>query len=68
MIKRKVFTVIIPQTKTNNRNLEFIEKDSSVAIIKIRGFSNGNYTKFYKETFSKIDSLPIKNTNSRLKK
>jgi C-terminal processing protease CtpA/Prc len=45
-----------PQTKKNNRNLEFIEKDSSVAVVKIRGFSNGNYKKFYKEAFSKIEN------------
>jgi C-terminal processing protease CtpA/Prc len=42
-------------TKTNNRNLKFIEKDSSIAIIKIRSFSNGNYSRFYEESFSKID-------------
>jgi C-terminal processing protease CtpA/Prc len=44
-----------PDTKTYNRNLRFIEKDSSIAIIKIRSFSNGNYRRFYEESFSKID-------------
>ncbi|WP_248904314.1 S41 family peptidase [Flavobacterium sp. K5-23] len=44
-----------PDTKTNNRNLRFIEKDNSIAVIKIRSFSNGNYRRFYEESFSKID-------------
>ncbi|MDY7394836.1 S41 family peptidase [Aureibaculum sp. 2210JD6-5] len=38
------------------RNLNFIDKDSSVAIMKIRGFGNGNYKKFYQESFAKIDA------------
>ncbi len=42
--------------KKYTRNFDFIGKDSSVAYIKIRGFKNGNYKKFYKETFTKIDS------------
>jgi C-terminal processing protease CtpA/Prc len=42
-------------TKTNNRNLKFIEKDSGIAVIKIRSFSNGNYRRFYEESFGKID-------------
>jgi C-terminal processing protease CtpA/Prc len=42
-------------TKTNNRSLRFIEKDSSVAIMKIKGFTKGNFKTFYKESFSKID-------------
>jgi C-terminal processing protease CtpA/Prc len=40
--------------KRFNRNLKFVEKDSSVAIIKIKGFMVGNYSKFYQESFSKI--------------
>ncbi len=42
-------------TKLNMRNLKFIEKDSSIAIIKINGFRNGNYTKFYEQSFAKIN-------------
>jgi C-terminal processing protease CtpA/Prc len=42
-------------TKLNMRNLKFMEKDSSIAIIKINGFRNGNYSKFYEQSFSKID-------------
>lgn len=41
-------------TKANNRSLKFIEKDSSVAIMKIRGFTKGDYSTFYKESFKKI--------------
>lgn len=38
------------------RNLNFIGKDSSVAFLKIRGFSNGKYKEFYAESFGKIDA------------
>ncbi len=40
--------------KNYNRNLHFEEKDSSIAIMKIRGFKNGDFRTFYKESFSKI--------------
>ncbi|MFM2369993.1 MAG: hypothetical protein RL619_2310 [Bacteroidota bacterium] len=40
--------------KKYNRNLHFLEKDSSVAIMKIRSFKIGDYKTFYKESFSKI--------------
>ncbi|MDB9859288.1 S41 family peptidase [Flavobacteriaceae bacterium] len=42
------------------RNFSFIGKDSSVAYMKLRSFTNGNYKKFYKESFSKIDSAKTK--------
>ncbi len=50
-------------TKENTRNLKFIISDSinTTAYLKIRGFHNGNYKDFYKETFKKIDSLKTKN-------
>jgi C-terminal processing protease CtpA/Prc len=41
-------------TKTNNRSLKFIEKDSSVALLKIRHFDLGNPNRFYEESFSKM--------------
>ncbi len=43
-----------PDEKNYNRNLHFLEKDSSVAIMKIRGFKKGGYRTFYKESFNKI--------------
>jgi hypothetical protein len=43
-----------PDANNYNRNLQFLEKDSSIAVIKIRGFSNRSYKKFYKEAFEKI--------------
>lgn len=46
----------ISKRKQYTRNFDFIGKDSSVAYMKIRGFSNGNYKKFYKESFAKLDS------------
>ena len=46
----------ISKIKDYTRSLDFIGKDSTVAYMKIRGFSNGNYKKFYKESFTKLDS------------
>jgi C-terminal processing protease CtpA/Prc len=51
----------ISRTKEYTRSLTFIGKDSSVAYMKIRGFSNGNYKTFYEESFKKIDSANVKN-------
>lgn len=41
-------------TKTNNRELKFIEKDSSIALLKIRHFDLGKPSRFYEESFSKM--------------
>lgn len=38
-----------------NRNLRFIEKDSSIAIMKINSFKLGSFRTFYKESFNKIE-------------
>ena len=43
-------------TKTNNRGLTFIKKDSSVALLKIKHFELGNSALFYDQSFSKIES------------
>jgi len=51
----------ISRTKEYTRSLTFIGKDSSVAYMKIRGFSNGNYKTFYEESFKKIDAAKAKN-------
>ncbi|TBM99738.1 peptidase S41 [Hyunsoonleella flava] len=50
----------ISRTKEYTRNFSFIGKDSTVVYMKIRGFSNGNYKKFYEESFKKIDSANAK--------
>ena len=42
------------------RNFSFKGKDSAVAYMKLRSFTNGNYKKFYKASFSKIDSAKTK--------
>ncbi|RZK11553.1 MAG: peptidase S41 [Flavobacterium sp.] len=42
------------ETKLYNRNLKFMEADSSVAVMKINAFSIGNYQGFYRESFEKI--------------
>ena len=47
----------MPEVKKYNRNLNFIGKDSTVAIIKIKGFQEGNYEDFYDDTFTILDSL-----------
>ncbi|SFN63163.1 Peptidase family S41 [Bizionia echini] len=43
------------------RNFNYLESDSSVAIMKIRGFGNGNFKKFYKQSFTQLDSLKTPN-------
>ncbi|WP_369752161.1 S41 family peptidase [Flavobacterium sp. WC2409] len=43
-----------------NRNLRFIEKDSSIAILKINSFKLGDFRTFYKESFNKIDRYKSK--------
>lgn len=42
------------------RELRFISKDSSVAILKIRGFKKGKFRKFYKESFAEIQKKNTK--------
>lgn len=51
----------IASRKQYTRNFNFIGKDSSVAYMKIRGFKNGSYKKFYEECFTKMDSLNTEN-------
>ncbi|TXE11879.1 peptidase S41 [Seonamhaeicola algicola] len=51
----------ISKRKQYTRNFNFIGTDSSVAYMKIRSFTNGNYKKFYQESFAKMDSLQTKN-------
>jgi len=45
-----------PLSKVYNRNLSFLEKDSSIAVLKIRAFSKGKYKKFYKQAFQRIQN------------
>ncbi len=42
--------------KRYTRNFNFIDKDSSIAYLKIRSFNNGKFKDFYQESFTKIDS------------
>ena len=42
------------KSKKYMRNLKFIEKDSSIAIMKIQGFKDGDSKEFYKQSFQKI--------------
>lgn len=51
----------IKSRKKYTRNFNFIGKDSSVAYMKIRGFTNGKFKDFYKESFTKIDSAKTQN-------
>ena len=47
-------------TKTYQRNFKFLESDSTVAVMKIRGFSNGSYWKFYDQCFKKMKERKCK--------
>jgi len=44
------------KTQLNDRDLSFVGKDSTVALLKIRGFNRGKYEEFYDETFKVLDS------------
>ncbi|WP_165747716.1 S41 family peptidase [Cellulophaga sp. Z1A5H] len=46
--------------KQFTRNFSFLKQDSTIAYMKIRGFSNGKYSDFYKESFEKLDSAKAK--------
>jgi len=46
--------------KVFNRSLRFIEKDSSIAVMKIRGFTKGYPNDFYEESFRKIKECQSK--------
>ena len=48
------------KTKKYMRNLSFVEKDSSIAIIKIQGFKEGDSDEFYKQSFQKIKDFKSK--------
>lgn len=48
-------------TDKYKRNFNFIGKDSTVAYMKIRGFSDGPFETFYEESFMKMDSLKTEN-------
>jgi len=51
----------IKSRKQFTRNFNYIGKDSTVAYMKIRGFTTGSYKEFYKESFTIMDSLKTKN-------
>lgn len=46
--------------KEYNRNLNFVGQDSSIAVMKIRGFTSGKYKEFYEESFAEIDKRQSK--------
>lgn len=50
----------IPKTKNYTRNFNFIGTDRTVALMKIRSFSNKSYKKFYKESFSILEAAKTK--------
>jgi hypothetical protein len=50
-----------PATETFNREFSILKTDSTTAILKIRGFSIGNYHNFYKDAFVSLQQKKIKN-------
>lgn len=44
----------VVSTNSYNRNLKFLDKDSTIAYMKIKSFSRSFSDKFYKESFAKI--------------
>ena len=58
--KKRVLLGYNSEDKTYSKNLTFYEKDSSIAIMKLNDFTGGQYEKFYKSSFKKLDSLKVK--------
>lgn len=50
----------ISEKDTYTRNFKFIDSSNQIAYFKIRNWNNGNYKKFYEESFSTIDSVNAK--------
>jgi C-terminal processing protease CtpA/Prc len=50
----------LSKRKQYTRNFSFVGKDSTVAYMKLRSFTNGPYKAFYKESFTQIDSAKTK--------
>ena len=50
-----------PSEKNFNRNFKFIGQDSTVAYMKIRGFSGGKYGPFYQDVFDSIQERNAQN-------
>ncbi|MDO5981000.1 S41 family peptidase [Flavivirga spongiicola] len=50
----------IKKYKTYTRNFRFMEEVKDVAYMKLRSFTNGNYKRFYKQSFTKLDSAKTK--------
>ena len=51
----------VKETKTFTRELNFVENDSSTAVMTIRQFNNGNAHDFYEESFNKLSVNNTKN-------
>ena len=48
------------QTRSYNRDLQFLDKDSTIAYMKIKTFSGTYSKKFYKQSFAKLKTLNAK--------
>lgn len=46
--------------KSYSMDLQICKSDSSVAILTIKNFSSGNFRKYFKQVFKKLDSLHVK--------
>ncbi|WP_320052502.1 S41 family peptidase [uncultured Acetobacteroides sp.] len=58
--KRRLLLGYNSDEKTYSKNLSFYKSDSSIAIMKLNDFTGGQYEKFYKSAFKKLDSLKVK--------
>lgn len=59
-LKKKALYGYDSERKQYNRELTFKTIDSSVAVIKIRNFSTGNYKDFYRQSFELLQKKQIK--------
>jgi hypothetical protein len=58
--KRRLLLGYNSDDSTYSKNLTFCKSDSSIAIMKLNDFTGGQYEKFYRKSFKKLDSLKVK--------
>lgn len=58
--KKRLYLGYNSSDSAYSKNLTIYKSDSSIAIMKLNDFTGGQYEKFYKNSFKKLDSLKIK--------
>lgn len=57
--KRRELLGFDSSDSTFSKNLSFLGADKSIALMKLNDFVGGKYSKFYKQSFEKMDSMKV---------